>query len=67
MLLFFFEFYFLVVPGEYAIADWDDIIPVTPCHWDDIIPVDGGWLPHWDEALDESIGINEAVYLTTYL
>ena len=48
-------------------ADWDDIIPVTPCHWDDIIPVDGGWLPHWDEALDESIGINEAMYFTTYL
>ena len=47
-------------------ADWDDVIPVTPCHWDDIIPMDGGWLPHWDEALDESIGIN-AVYLTTYL
>ena len=45
-------------------ADWDDVIPVTPCHWDDIIPMDGGWLPHWDEALDESIGIN-AVYLTT--
>ena len=44
------------------IADWDDIIPVTPCHWDDIIPVDGGWLPHWDEALDESTGIIEAVY-----
>ena len=33
------------------IADWDDIIPVTPCHWDD--------------ALDESIEINEAVYFTT--
>ena len=43
-------------------GDWDDIIPVTPCHWDDIIPVDGGWLPHWDEALDESTGIIEAVY-----
>ena len=45
-----------------TIADWDDIIPVTPCHWDDIIPVDGGWLPHWDEALDESTGIIETVY-----
>ena len=48
-------------------ADWDDIIPVTPCHWDDIIPVDGGWLPHWDEALDESTGIIEAVYFAPYL
>ena len=44
------------------IADWDDVIPVTPCHWDDIIPVDGVWLPHWDEALDESTGMIEAVY-----
>ena len=46
-------------------AAWDDIIPVTPCHWDDIWD-DGGSLPHGDEALDQSIGIN-AVYLTTYL
>ena len=44
-------------------ADWDDVIQVIPCHWDDIIPMDGGWLPHWDESLDESIGIN-AAYLT---
>ena len=22
-------------------------------HWDDNISRDGGWLPHWDEALDE--------------
>ena len=39
--------------------------PKDPCHWDEIIPMDGGWLPHWDEALDESIGINEALYFTT--
>ena len=26
------------------------------------IPMDGGCLPHWDEALDESTGIIEAVY-----
>ena len=52
------------IPNQASSADWDDVIPVTPCHWDDIIPMDGGWLPHWDEALDESIGIN-AVYLTT--
>ena len=45
------------------IADWDDVIPVSPCHWDDIIPVDGGWLPHWDE----SIGINDAMYFTIFL
>ena len=45
-------------------VDWDDIIPVIPCHWDEIIPVDGGWLPHRYEALDESIGMNEAVYFT---
>ena len=32
-----------------------------------IIPRDKGWLPHWDEALDESIGINEALYFTTLL
>ena len=25
-----------------------------------IIPRDGGWLPHWNEALDESIEINES-------
>ena len=36
--------------------------PKDPCHWDEIIPMDGGWLPHWDEALDESTGIIEAVY-----
>ena len=48
--------------------DWDDIIPVTPCHWDEIIDaVDGGQLPDKGEALDESIGINEAVYSTTQL
>ena len=44
------------------IANWDDIIPVIPCHWDEIIPVDGGWLPQWDEALDELTGKIEAVY-----
>ena len=43
-------------------ADWDDVIPVSPCHWDDIIPVDGGWLPQWDEALDELTAKIEAVY-----
>ena len=26
------------------------------------IPMDGACLPHWDEALDESTGIIEAVY-----
>ena len=36
--------------------------PKDPCHWDEIIPMDGGWLPHWDEALDESTKINEALY-----
>ena len=36
--------------------------PKDPCHWDEIIPMDGGWLPHWDEALDESTGIIEALY-----
>ena len=36
--------------------------PKAPCHWGEIIPMDGGWLPHWDEALDESTGIIEAVY-----
>ena len=41
--------------------------PKDPCHWDEIIPVDGGWLPHWDEGLEESIGINEALYFTMYL
>ena len=41
--------------------------PKDPCHWDEIIPMDGGWLPHWDEALDESTGIIEAVYFATYL
>ena len=51
-----------------TIADRDDIIPVTPCHREDnaIIAMDGGWLPNWDEALDESIKIN-TVYLTTQL
>ena len=34
---------------------------MTPCHWDEIIPVDGGWLPYWDEALDESIGMNAII------
>ena len=29
--------------------------------------MDGGCLPHWDEALDESTGIIEAVYLASYL
>ena len=48
-------------------ADWDDIIPVIPCHWDEIIPVDGGWLPQWDEALDELTGKIEAVYFASYL
>ena len=42
---------------------WDEIIPVIPCHWAEIIPMDGGRLPHWDETLDESIGINEAMYM----
>ena len=41
--------------------------PKDPCHWDEIIPMDGGWLPHWDEALDESTGIIEAVYFASYL
>ena len=41
--------------------------PKDPCHWDEIIPMDGGWLPHWDEALDESTGIIEAVYFAPYL
>ena len=31
------------------------------------IPMDGGCLPHWDEALDESTGIIEAVYFASYL
>ena len=31
------------------------------------IPMDGGCLPHWDEALDESTGILEAVYIAPYL
>ena len=29
--------------------------------------MDGGCLPHWDEALDESTGIIEAVYFAPYL
>ena len=41
--------------------------PKDPCHWDEIIPMDGGWLPHWDEALDESTGIIEAVYFAPHL
>ena len=49
------------------VADWDEIIPVTPCHWDELIPMDGGWLPHWDEALDQSTEIIEAVYFASYL
>ena len=44
------------------ISHWDESHPKAPCHWDEIIPMDGGWLPHWDEALDESTGIIEAVY-----
>ena len=40
--------------------------PKDPCHWDEIIPMDGGWLPHWDEALDESTGIIEAVYFAWF-
>ena len=48
-------------------ADWDDVIPVSPCHWDDIMTVDGGWLPQWDEALDELTGKIEAVYFASYL
>ena len=28
--------------------------------------MDGGCLPHWDEALDESTGIIEAVYFAFY-
>ena len=44
------------------ISHWDEFHPKAPCHWDEIIPMDGGWLPHWDEALDESTGIIEAVY-----
>ena len=31
------------------------------------IPMDGGCLPHWDEALDESTGIIEAVHFAPYL
>ena len=45
----------------YAIGMIGMIIPMARCfhpngqsHWDDSIPRDGGWLPHWDEALDES-------------
>ena len=44
---------------------WDAIIPMTGAIGMSIgmiIPRDGGWLPHWDEALDESTGIIEAVY-----
>ena len=40
----------------------DEIIPRTLA-----IGMDGGWLPHWDEALDESTGIIEAVYFAPYL
>ena len=29
--------------------------------------MDGGCLPHWDEALDESTGIIEAVHFAPYL
>ena len=53
---------FVFRAGMAFIADWDDIIPVIPCHWDEIIPVDGGWLPQWGEALDELAGKIEAVY-----
>ena len=31
------------------------------------ILMDGGCLPHWDEALDGSTGIIEAVYFAEYL
>ena len=41
--------------------------PKDPCHCDEVIPMDGGWLPHWDEALDESTGIIEAVFFAPYL
>ena len=44
-----------------------NIMPVIPCDWDEIIPVDGGWLPQWDEALDEINGKIEAVYFASYL
>ena len=26
--------------------------PDDPCHWDEIIPMNGGRLPHWDDALN---------------
>ena len=37
----------------------------TTCHGDNIILVDGGWLAHWDEGLDESVKllVNETIYL----
>ena len=50
-----------------VINRWNESHPKAPCHWDEIIPMDGGWLPHWDEALDESTGIIEAVYFAPYL
>ena len=55
------------IPKRQAFSgDWEDIIPVTPCHWDEIIPVDGRWLPQWDEALDELTGQIEVVYFASY-
>ncbi len=41
-------------------SHWDESHPKAPCYWDEIIPMDGGWLRHWHEALDESVGIIEA-------
>ena len=41
--------------------------PKAPRYRDEIIPMDGGWLPHWDEALDEPTGIIQAVYFVSYL
>ena len=35
--------------------------PKGQSRWDDSIPRDGGWLPRWDEALDNHIGF---VFLT---
>ena len=46
-------------------SHWDAIIPMTGSIGMSIgmiIPRDGGWLPRWDEALDEPIRIIEAVY-----
>lgn len=46
-------------------ASWSH--PKAPCHWDEIIPTAGDWLLQWNEALDESIWINEAMYFSTQL